>query len=540
MQKKLKYIKVLTLGVFSLALALVSSCNDDMDAVIEHLKLDRVLSPIGIEVRVLNQIDARIIWEISESVDYYVVEVSNDSLEFNSIVHAVDVLPEDVPYTVTLEGQEKYSVRIKGVSSDSTISESKWSSYYFETGVPNFINQAASVATAKTNSIELKWDAGISVTHFLIKIDGSDDVIKRDISNDEIVAGSAVITNLISGTPYIIRMYNDLKQKGEISFQTLVEGTPVYPTDDLSFIIDSVPAGDTLALYAGDYTVFQGTLDVNKPIVIKGVNPNDKPKIHIQFVLGSGATDVVIADVEMCGLVTDSLGTESVADFPLQITSAAGGDVYNSLKVNGCVIHDYKKSIISGGSAVFTISSILINDCIVYNIKNDGGDNFDFRKSFVGNLTLSNSTFTNCGTEIVRDFVRMDGSAQGNTYDDGVNSPVIDVDHCTFQNVMNSDATMKRFFYVRWSLHTILSTKNLFADMGMSVYSNQSLTQQPNCTDNNYFNAVGYYDIAGGAKVVDNGNYTTHDPGFADAPNRDFTVSNEDIIFYGIGDPRWR
>jgi hypothetical protein len=29
------------------------------------------------------------------------------------------------------------------------------------------------------------------------------------------------------------------------------------------------------------------------------------------------------------------------------------------------------------------------------------------------------------------------------------------------------------------------------------------------------------------------------DPGFADAANGDFTVSNEEIKYRGAGDPRW-
>jgi hypothetical protein len=31
----------------------------------------------------------------------------------------------------------------------------------------------------------------------------------------------------------------------------------------------------------------------------------------------------------------------------------------------------------------------------------------------------------------------------------------------------------------------------------------------------------------------------TNDPGFVNADAYNFTVSDEDVIFYGIGDPRW-
>ena len=32
---------------------------------------------------------------------------------------------------------------------------------------------------------------------------------------------------------------------------------------------------------------------------------------------------------------------------------------------------------------------------------------------------------------------------------------------------------------------------------------------------------------------------TTLDPGYKDAANGDFTLSNEDLIYEQIGDPRW-
>ena len=76
----------------------------------------------------------------------------------------------------------------------------------------------------------------------------------------------------------------------------------------------------------------------------------------------------------------------------------------------------------------------------------------------------------------------------------------------------------------------------------VGYYTNQSRSAQPECSMNNYYNAPGFYTdgYASGAKIDISGNYTTLDPGFADAANGDFTISNQTLIDNGIGDPRWR
>jgi hypothetical protein len=104
---------------------------------------------------------------------------------------------------------------------------------------------------------------------------------------------------------------------------------------------------------------------------------------------------------------------------------------------------------------------------------------------------------------------------------------------------MNSSSSSKRLFYVRWSQNQITSKNNLLTDMGISVYSNQTATSQPACAYNNYFNADGYFTVNGTVLIDNSSNYTTEDPGYADAANGDFTISNQTLIDNQVGDPRW-
>jgi alpha-acetolactate decarboxylase len=75
-----------------------------------------------------------------------------------------------------------------------------------------------------------------------------------------------------------------------------------------------------------------------------------------------------------------------------------------------------------------------------------------------------------------------------------------------------------------------------------AYYTNQTNSAQPVCSNNNYFEAIGFFTPAyvTNAKIDVSGNHTTLDPGFANAAAGDFKLSNQTLIDNQIGDPRWR
>jgi hypothetical protein len=313
--------------------------------------------------------------------------------------------------------------------------------------------------------------------------------------------------------------------------------TPLYPEDNLNEVISNAAEGDKFVLYPGDYTVYSGIIMINKSISIKGLYPYDMPIVHAQFEINEGVQAVEIANIDLNGAYLDGAG-EEVLDYAFRFNTENAA--FGSLTITGSTIHNFTKSfIITHTSTACSVESIIVDNCIVSDIFNDGGDFLDYRLSYIGSLKITNSTFINCATENTRDFIRMDGESKGNIYDDGSRAPEIEVSNCTFYNVMNSPSSMKRLFYVRWTQHSIKSTNNLHAEMGVSVYTNQSLTLQPECSFNNYFNADGYFTEAENVKIDNSNNYTTLDPGFTDAENRNFTVTNQTLLDNRVGDPRW-
>ena len=118
----------------------------------------------------------------------------------------------------------------------------------------------------------------------------------------------------------------------------------------------------------------------------------------------------------------------------------------------------------------------------------------------------------------------------------GLTSTVL-IDHSTFYSVSN---TQDRILYVRFNVNILTVRNSLFAATD-GYYTNQPSSSQPTCSNNNYFNAVGFFTPAyvTNAKSDISGNHTTLDPGFTNAANGDFTVSNQELKDNGIGDPRW-
>jgi len=526
MKNKLKNIGFI-IGLFSLIFV---SCEDKIDPIVEKLDFNRVFSPINLTAKIKNKTTVELAWTLGKDATSYVIEFSEDSLLFGAIVKTVTVTPDKIPASVVLDGQTQYSARVKGINS-SGVADSKWSSVTFKTDAENIL---APVATAdiQATSVTLKWPAGSDVTNFLI-VPGN---VQRPITDAEKAAGIAIITGLTGETAYTVKLYKDTKQRGLVTFTTLIDlggATAVYATDNLSTVIAAALAGDVLVLFPGDYLAYSGAITINKSISIKGLRPTDKPIVHVKFVLEAGVQNADIKDLEMSGIYTDPLTSlPAIIDHAFQYNTTSTS--YGSLNVVGCKIHDYDKSLLTGSSSIVSkIESISMTDCIVTNILTNSADCIDFRAGFVASLTLKNSTFNNCAP--ARDFVRLDNAAAAFP---GMVSNVL-IDHCTLYAVANK--TSSRILYVRFATNTLKVTNTIIAGT-LGYFTNQSLSAQPECSANNYFNAPGFItggSTVAGAKFDISGTNTLLAPGFTSPATGNFTVTNQALIDSNVGDPRW-
>jgi hypothetical protein len=205
---------------------------------------------------------------------------------------------------------------------------------------------------------------------------------------------------------------------------------------------------------------------------------------------------------------------------------------YGAVVIEACEISNYTKGVFYASNAVL-IESVTINNTIYSNIECNGGDFIDFRGGMTKVLNFTNNTVYDSAAD--RDFIRMDSG--GSTNFPG-NACVVNFENNTLHNVLNKEGTTRRIMYVRHADNTIYVKKNLFSNV-VGNYSRSSETNIVEYADNNYHNSPNLFD-AGFASFDNTTSYITVDPGFADPENGDFTVGHEDIIFYEIGDPRWR
>ncbi|MCK9640502.1 MAG: DUF5123 domain-containing protein [Prolixibacteraceae bacterium] len=526
MKSNLKNIGFMV-GLISLILV---SCKDKIDPIVEQLDYARVFKPISLTAKIKNKTTVELAWTVGKDASSYVIEFSEDSLKFSAIVKTVTVAPDKIPVSVVLDGQTQYSARIKGVSA-SGVPDSKWSAIAFKTDAENIFSTLAGTDIQAT-SVTLKWPAGSDVTNFVITPGN----VQRTITALEKAAGVATITGLTGETDYTVKLFKGTKQRGVVTFKTLIDlggATAVYPADNLSTVIANANAGDALVLFPGNYVAYSGAITINKSISIKGLYPYNKPIVHVKFVLESGVQSVDIKDLEMNGNYTDPLtGLPAILDHAFQYNTTLVN--YGTLNVTGCRIHDFDKSLFTGSSSIVSkIVSISMTDCIVTNILTNSADCIDFRAGYVVSLKLKNSTFNNCAP--ARDFVRLDNTAA--TFPGLVSN--VEIDHCTLYAVSNK--TSSRILYVRFATNTLKVTNSIIAGT-LGYYTNQTLSAQPECSGNNYFNAPGFItggSTVSGAKFDLSTSYTLLDPGFTNAAIGNFTVTNQTVNDSGVGDPRW-
>lgn len=503
----------LIVGVASAVFA--SSCADDIDPVISELETDRAFAPTDLRAFVRDQTVIELRWLAKEEVTSYEVEFSEDSLEFNSIVRTVSVLPNELPLQESFEGETRYSARVKAIVEGQN--ESSWATVTIMTAVENIFETLAPESVAAT-SVTLNWPAGAAVTKIVINPGN----IEKVITPAEQAAGQATIEGLTGETLYTATLFNNAKRRGIVEFETLVDigtATPVRPEDDLLAIIEAAAEGDVLALFPGEYGSLDAglTIDLTKSISIKGVYPFDKPIIYGQVTCGTAVSSITIQSITFIG--------EGFGQF-YNVSDAAANVA--SLSIIDCDISGFSNNFIynnSGGA----FGDILVSNSYVHDIPGGGGDGFDFRGGTINSLTVENNTFSNA----FRTFLRMQAECNSVFRNN------------TFYKVSTVDSGNNRGLFRSSGGGSIQVSNCLFVGIGIEGTTRGFWTRSGDMSANTTYSNNYYFDspvlFADGSEYTDPSavDATEANPNFADADNADFTVGNQDIKDNAVGDPRW-
>ncbi len=517
---KVRYIFKSLLIVILLA-ATVTGCDYDKE-LIEELPVNREFAPVNLRAFVRNQINVELNWTVSENANSYIVEFANDSTSFDNIVKTVEVNPNELPVLVPLESETFYSIRVKTISNRG-LDDSSWATTRAQTLTEQIFIEGEP-GDIKAKEATFRWIPDSEVTE--IRLSPGD--ITYTITAEDKSNGIATVPGLTSETDYTATLLNGSQIRGVKTFTTGIDigtGKLVTTEDDLLQMIADASAGDILVLEPGDYTEQTGTITLDKSLTIRGLRSFDKPLLKLNFELVGGATDVELIDLNLEGLGEGSSELQDVVRY-------TGPGNYNSLLISGSIIHDYGRSFIAGNETDAILQTLTVENSIVYNVFTGGGDFIDFRNSDVLNINLLRSTFYNCAPG--RDFIRMDASGTSN--DTGLTSNIV-IDSCTIYACSDDDS--RRLLYVRFVSNDVTVKNTLIAETVSEGYADRDgIDESPSFSNNNYFNAPGFYDTS--QKIFDESNYTTLDPGFVDPSSGDFTITNQTLKDNNVGDPRWR
>lgn len=231
--KAIKYIYGLGLSVV-LSGMLFTSCTDANDWGVDT-SFDRLFGPKQSSFTVTEgAVSAEVKWDATVNTEYYIIEVSTDSLyddipmgAENSIVYGEDGSIIQSPYTITgLLGETTYYLRIKSMSKDK---QSNWvylPDYKFTTDKEQILNEPSETEITD-EAVSLTWEAGLEVTHITYTQDGT--LITYELSDEEKAAGKVTLMGLLAMTDYTFYIYNGEILRGEIEVTTgqsvMVEST---------------------------------------------------------------------------------------------------------------------------------------------------------------------------------------------------------------------------------------------------------------------------------------------------------------------------
>jgi hypothetical protein len=515
---KAKYILK---GLLAMFLLLVAGCESYNEGVLEDIGASRAFSPIELKAFVRNQTSVELNWTVKSDVDYYVVEFSADDTEFKTIYKTVKVLPTELPVTIPLEGETVYSIRVKGVSATGA-ADSKWSVTTATTLTEQILLPVAD-ADVEAKQVTLRWTPNSTVTQISINPGN----IVHAITAEEKIAGVALVSGLISETDYTATLLNGTKTRGVRTFKTGIDigtGILVKPTDDLNAAILAAPAGSTLVLMPGDYQVFKGEIILDKGITIRGLRAGDKPKLSVRFTLSSSASNLSLIDLDLDGEKTQG---------DLVKINQAG--TYGKIIVSGCIVDNYLGSFVIAPTGIAArVESITIDNCVVTDFGSGAtGEFIDSRAAYFASIVITKSTFNNCVPG--RAFIRED---QTTAFGTGLTANIL-IDGCTFYKVTNTiSAGGYQILYVRFLNNSTIVRNSIFAET-IARYINQTATNAPAFSNNNYFNALtlNLANPTGALKSDSSG--SALNPQFANATGGDFTISNQTLKDNGVGDPRW-
>src|SRR5699024_5164945 len=401
-------------------IALVLALNSCMEANGPELN-KAISSPSNIEI-VMSRNTLTASWEFSEqtSILHFVTQLSGNS-NFNSIIRT-DTVASDKRELVyeNVAVNAEYYFRIKAIKDN----RAKSSLYASQSLQLESVLQSVERDNLTGSSAVLTWSepASGTVTELVLTPDeGSPVTIQlndQHRSNNSITAD-----NLSSFTLYSAAIYDGDLRKGATTFRTYdVNGRITINGGGTSYrslqqAIDEASGNDEIHIQGKHDFNSTSAIAISKPLTIQAASSsNEMPEIYFSAFELSGN----VGTLELSGLKLIGSGNHTV-----NVSAAQSAEV----TMTGNDISGFESGIIYASSnAVDASYGLTVDNTLIHDIGNTGGDFIDFSAGTITTLDIQNSTFWN----LARTFFRVD---EGVTYT-GEDPPLFT--HCTVDNVASA------------------------------------------------------------------------------------------------------
>lgn len=413
--KMFKYI--IGSGAFMLLASIIgTACTDGNDWDVDSAH-DRLFSVLKDKISVSEDATtAEVSWNTVKGAEYYVIEISKDSLYndiemggANAIIYGEDKTIIKSPYIISgLTADTKYFLRIKALADGKQ--DSQWSyldDYSFITKTEQ-IFESISGNDIKAESVVLHWEAGANVDR--IEITNADGVLvlTYELSAEEKSVGSATISGLTPLTSYTATLYLGDTKRGVINFTT----TAQVPDADFTC---NLAAGDSLTNALLENLMVQGYETINVTLQAGTEYYNEETLnipdgMSVTF-FGMPGDKQAIVGVKNFNLE----GTHAFVNFEnVELSGKYGEYVINqdveatvgTVKFSNCLIQGFKQCPVRLKEAnVKVINNLIFDNCIIYGaisrtyglVHVDAGSG----KGKIENISFTKSTIVYTGKSLV-------------------------------------------------------------------------------------------------------------------------------------------
>ncbi len=555
---KTNYKSLMLLAAATLGLGFFSACEDDSEET-----MSRLFRPVVSEDKIVLGLDANEIpyatinWDAYENAEKYelIVTATDGSAEYtvvsDSSAHTFNNLAYDL----------EYNLKIKAINEKSGLESKYYETSFVTLDFPTMLMNISSSDIIDTE-FRAKWDVNEGETVYdslkVYHVNKDSLVAAVEVTEDALAAGELIIGGLSPKTDYRLEAWLGDVYKGKKLFKT------VESESHEGYVIDLRVEDDGKSISTLVANALTEHPDTNITIVFKGgvtykmsgIKLNTSTTGTLKFVTGlslEGLAELAVegnfdsgADVNFGGIHFDKIFfTEGVSGKKkteqyyggtyLFNWSAAGARIEN-ISITNCTIK-YKRGImrIKAGT---TVGSFVMDNCVVDSISGFGITNHDNGEAVTNNITVTNSTFSNCA----KLFVGAKGA-------DAIES--INIENCTFVYCLTSGGAL--FDYKDKNIPTFNVKNCLFGKSGETpVYADMSAFvkgyngPQPNC-EGCYATSDYLWCTTEGATpsnelTLDGTLGATTDELFVAPKESDFTfTSHEDAkTAKRAGDPRWK